>query len=180
MGFIVKQPIRTILGETLNEFYVRIETCNINKTMGCLVAGIAAYPNSSLSRESHPTYTEDYTYNITSHIIPVSINYNETDIEYPTYYQFLLTSSVLVDVPVYENTVISESISYYDFDINGDVVEKTRIEYTSQSKQIGTEQVTKYKYDTSIITGSALPFAYELVKSEYGNIFGHENIIDLI
>jgi hypothetical protein len=180
MGFIVKQPIRTLFGENLNEFYVRIENCNISKTMGCLITGIAAYPSSSFARTSHPRYTEDYTYDISSDIIPVKINYNETDVDYPTHYIFALTSSVLVDVPVYEYNVVSESINYYDFDENGDVVEKTRIEYTSQSIQTGTEQITKYQYDTNVITGSALPFAYELVKSKYGDIFGHENIIDLV
>jgi hypothetical protein len=180
MGFVVRQPIQSEFKGNFDEFYVRIETCNISKPIGRLLTGLTAYPNSGSSKLSHITYTDEYSQHITPDVIPVSITYSGSVINYPTYFEFELTSSVLVDVPVYEYTVVSQSINYYDFDESGNVVEKVRWEYTSQSNQIGTEQITKYKYDTNIITGSVHQFAYPLVKYEYGKIFGHQNIIDSI
>jgi hypothetical protein len=81
-------------------------------------------------------------------------------------------------VPIYTNHITSQSISYYDFDDNGDVVEKFKWEYFSQSVQIGTEIKEQDILNKELITGNVFPYMYNVVTSEFKGIFGEENVIN--
>ena len=116
--------------------------------------------------------------NYTSSIIATAITYNGNSFDYPTYLRFPVTSSVTVNIPVYQDQLVSQSVNYFDFDETGSIVTKTRIDYVSQSVQIGTQDTTYFTPNVALITGSTYQFAYDNVKTVYSGIFGSENIID--
>lgn len=179
MGFIVKQPILCNRGQ-LDEFYVAIENYSIRKNEGMLWLTVACFENASGSKNNYNLYLNPKTGSGQSDVIGVSINYNGQELEYSTFFTFPLTGSIEIEEPIMAEQINSQSISYYDFDENGDVVEKERIEYTSQSIQIGTNIVTKYIPNINQITGSIFEHSYSLVKEEFGRVFGYENIVDKI
>ena len=84
----------------------------------------------------------------------------------------------MVRVPTYTNHITSESMSYYDFDDNGDVVEKLKWEYTSQSLETGYELIEMDVTNTEQLSNNIYPLMYNVITSEFKQIFGEDNIIN--
>jgi hypothetical protein len=176
MGFIIKQPLETNQG-LLMESYVRIETYIVNVYGGTIGATVAMYPTKQAAADSFAEYYGEPS-SKPSQIVGVSITYDNKEIEYPTYFEFPITSSVQVDIPMFENTTETKVSTYYDFDETGNIIEKTREEEIIKSIQTGTQTITKYKVDIKQAENNVYAFAYDLVKKEFGKIFGDKNIID--
>ena len=89
-----------------------------------------------------------------------------------------MTTDVEIEMPKYEEVVETKTSKYYDFDADGNIVEKVREDIITKTVQVGTETITKQKIDINKGEGNVYAFAYDLVKEEFGKIFGNENIID--
>lgn len=176
MGFIIKQPLETNQG-LLSEAYARIEMFRVDKFFGLLHATIAMYPSRKAAIETFPVYFGEVNPD-PSQVVGVSIVYNGKEIEYPTYFEFPLAVPVEVEIPVFEDVAETKETKYYDFDENGNIVEKVREETKTKTVQTGTQVITKLKIDINQVDGSVYSKAYDLVKKEFGQIFGDENIID--
>jgi len=174
MGFIIKQPIETNQG-LLTEAYARIEMYRVDMFYGLLHATVAMYPSRQIAKDTFPVYFGEVNIH-PSQIVGVSIVYNGEEIEYPTYFELPMVDPVEVEIPIHEDVVESKTSTYYDFDDNGEIVEKTREEETKTTIQTGTQSITKQKIN--INKENVYSFAYEEVKKEFGKIFGEENIID--
>ena len=174
MGFIIKQPIETNQG-LLTEAYARIEMYRVDMFYGLLHATVAMYPSRQIAKDTFPVYFGEINTH-PSQIVGVSIVYNGEEIEYPTYFELPMVDPVEVEIPIHEDVVGSKTSTYYDFDDNGEIVEKTREEETKTTIQTGTQSITKQKIN--INKENVYSFAYEEVKKEFGKIFGEENIID--
>jgi hypothetical protein len=142
---------------------------------GLLHATVAMYPSRQIAKDTFPVYFGEINTH-PSQIVGVSIVYNGEEIEYPTYFELPMVDPVEVEIPIHEDVVESKTSTYYDFDDNGEIVEKTREEETKTTIQTGTQSITKQKIN--INKENVYSFAYEEIKKEFGKIFGEENIID--
>ena len=176
MGFIIKQPLETNQG-LLSEAYARIEMLRIDKFFGLLYATVTLYPSRQAALDTFPVYFGEINPN-PSQVVGVSIVYNGEEMEYPTYFEFPLTAPTEVEVPVFEEIAETKTVKYYDFDEDGNIVEKTKEETKTKTVQTGTEVITKLKIDVNQNNVNVYSLAYDLVKKEFGEIFGNENIID--
>jgi hypothetical protein len=174
MGFIIKQPIETNQG-LLTEAYARIEMYRVDMFYGLLHATVAMYPSRQIAKDTFPVYFGEINVH-PSQIVGVSIVYNGEEIEYPTYFELPMVDPVEVEIPIYEDVVENKVSKYYDFDDNGEIIEKTREEAIKTTSQTGTQSITKQKIN--INKENVYSFAYEEIKKEFGKIFGDENIID--
>ena len=176
MGFTIKQTLETNQG-LLKECYVRIEMYRVEVFYGLLHATVAMYPSRQAAMETVPQYFGEGNPNI-SQVVGVAVVYNGEEIEYPTYFQFPMTTDVEIEMPKYEELTETKTSRYYDFDADGNIVEKVREDVITKTVQVGTETITKQKIDINKGEGNVYAFAYDLVKEEFGKIFGNENIID--
>ena len=176
MGFIIKQPLETNQG-LLTEPYVRIEMYRVDMFYGLLHTTIAMYPSRQAAKETFPIYFGEVNPH-PSQVVGVSVVHNGEEIEYPTYFEFPMTVSVEVEIPIFEDVTEEKTSIYYDFDDEGNITEKTRQEVITKTVQVRTEVITKQKIDVNKNDGRVYEFAYDLVKKEFGKIFGDENIID--
>ena len=174
MGFIIKQPIETNQG-LLTEAYARIEMYRVDMFYGLLHTTVAMYPSRQAAKDTFPIYFgEKNPY--PSQIVGVSIVYNGEEIEYPTYFEFPMVDPIEVEIPIYEEVVENKVSKYYDFDDEGEIIEKTREEEIKVTVQTGIQTIIKQKIN--INKENVYSFAYDLDKKEFGKIFGDENIID--
>lgn len=176
MGFIIKQPLETNQG-LLSEAYVRIEKYQIDMFYGTLIATVAMYPSKQAAIETFPVYFGEVNPD-PSQIIGVKIIYKGEEIEYPTLLAIPLVTEVDVEVPQYEDQEEVKTTKYYDFDENGEIVEKTKEIKSVKRVAIGTQTISKPKININQNDGKIYEYAYSLVKEEFGHIFGNENIID--
>jgi len=174
MGFIIKQPIETNQG-LLTEAYARIEMYRVDMFYGLLHATVAMYPSRQIAKDTFPVYFGEINIH-PSQIVGVSIVYNGEEIEYPTYFELPMVDPVEVEIPIYEDVVENKVSKYYDFDENGEIIEKSREEEVKTTAQTGTQSITKQKIN--INKENVYSFAYKEIKKEFGKIFGEENIID--
>jgi hypothetical protein len=176
MGFIVKQPLETNQG-LLDEAYVRIEMYRVDMFYGLLHTTIAMYPSRQAALETFPVYFGEVNPH-PSQIVGVSIVHKDKEMQYPTYFEIPLVKDQEIEVPVFEDVLETKTSTYYDFDDNGDIVEKTREDQVTRTVQTGTQTIVKQKIDINKNNGNIYSFAYEQIKKEFGAIFGDENIID--
>lgn len=176
MGFIVKQPLETNQG-LLTEAYVRIEMYRVDMFYGLLHTTIAMYPSRQAALETFPIYFGEANPH-PSQIIGVSLVYNNEEIQYPTYFEIPLVKDEEVEIPVFEEVTETKTSKYYDFDEDGNIVEREKQTEAKKIVQTGTQTIVKQKIDINKNNGNIYSFAYEQIKREFGAIFGDENIID--
>jgi hypothetical protein len=99
--------------------------------------------------------------------------------EYPMWYEFPVTASVLVTEPFVSSSFHTELVDYIDFDENGEEIVKQR-EETFETTTSGSREVEKTLLDLGLITGSIYEHSYAKVKEVYASMFGSGNIIDEI
>jgi hypothetical protein len=174
MGFIIKQPLETNQG-LLTEAYARIESYTVNMFYGVCHATVAMYPSKDAAKKTFPVYFGEVSPNV-SQVVGVNVIWNDEEIEYPTYFQFPMVKDEEIEIPIIEEQFETKTSTYYDFDENGEIVEKTREEKITKLIQTGVDKITKQKID--INKENVYEFAYNLVKEEFKKIFGDENIID--
>lgn len=176
MGFIIKQPLETNQG-FLSEAYVRIEKYTVDMFYGTLTVTLAMYPSKQAAIETFPVYFGEINPD-PSQVIGVQIVYKGEEIEYPTLFEIPLVTEVDVEVPEYKEVEEVKTSTYYDFDEKGEVVEKIREVVETKKVLAGTQVIAKPKIDINQNDGKIYEYAYNLIKEEFGNIFGDENIID--
>lgn len=177
MGFIVSQSIETFLGDQLDSFYVRIENYQLDKAYGTIGTTLALYESAAAAAATYPKYVGDTV--VPYGFVPVSMSYNGEWREYPVWYEFPVTASMLVTELFTSSSFHTELVDYIDFDENGDEVVKQR-EEEFETITTGSIQVEKTRSDITLITGSIYEYAYSRVKEVYSEMFGSGNIIDQI
>jgi archaellin len=177
MGFTISQTIQTYNFGELTSFYGRIERYSIDKILGQIRATVALYPSLTEASTSFPLYLDGLHDSVPSQISTL-ITHNGIEFEYPTVFNFEVTTSIEVNEPIYEYNEVSEQIGYLDFDVDGNVIEKFNTVIKTVKTQIGTQIVTRKYADINKISGNVYKYFYPLVMEEYGKIFGIENIIE--
>ena len=182
MALQINQEIETLNKGIITNPYVRIEAYRIDKMLGFLIAVVAMYTNKAEADSNSFVYSEDFLDPLTrpSQSGPISpqIIFNDQSIEYPVVNEFPLTVPEEVTEDIYETQEITNTITYNDFDENGDIVEKTREEITTQRVKTGTRTVTKSKIDISVIGNDPYGWSYVKLKTALEEIFGAGNVID--
>jgi hypothetical protein len=177
MGFLVTgSQYNTIPWGTLDSMYGRIETYTFYKEEALIRASVCLFTNPKDAKSNRQIIFD--TLPEIPPVIGSDIEFDDTFVTYPTVFEIPLTSSAMVNVPIYTNHITSESMSYYDFDENGNVVEKENWEYTTQSLQTGYELVEMDVVNVEPLTGNIYPFLYNVITSEFKKIFGEDNIIN--
>ena len=177
MGFIVSQSIETFEGDHLDSFYVRIEHYQLNKLRGVIGTSVAHYETPEAAASNFPKYLEDTPEPYGR--VAVSMSYDGEWREYPMWYEFPVTASVLVTEPFVSSSFHTELVDYIDFDENGEEIVKQR-EETFETITSGSREVEKTLLDLGLITGSIYEHSYAKVKEVYASMFGSGNIIDEI
>lgn len=182
MALQINQEIETLNKGIVTNPYVRIEAYRIDKMLGVLIAVVAMYTNKAEATANSFVYSEDFLdpLNRPSQPGPISssIVFNDQSVEYPVVNEFPLTSPEEVVRDVYETVEGTRTITYNDFDENGNIVEKTREEAYTENVKTGTETVTKSKIDISVIGNDPYGWAYGKLKITLEEIFGVGNVID--
>jgi hypothetical protein len=177
MGFIVKQPIETFLGNSLDSFYVRIERYTVDKWNGLVEVSIAWFENPEAAAAALPKYIEDKP--VYYGRVPTSMSYNGISKDWEMCHNFPLHEKITLIEPTFSSSYHSELIDYVDFDENGEEIIKQREEWF-ETVFTGSQEITKTLKNVSSLTGSIYEFSYGKLKEVYSDIFGSENIIDKI
>ena len=177
MGFIVSQSIEALGGDHLDSFYVRVEHYQLNKLRGVIGTSVAHYETSQAAASNFPKYLEDTPEPYGR--VPVSMSYNGEWREYPMWYEFPVTASVLATEQFVSSSFHTELVDYIDFDENGNEVILQREEQV-ETITTGSIEVQKTLLDLGSITGNIYEYSYNKVKEVYSELFGSENIIDEI
>lgn len=179
MALKINAPIISINHGLLTEAVVRIENYRVNKYAGQAEVTVLMFKDEEDANLSKYIYADEVNAPLMERrplpaVVQIELIYNGQEIEYPTYLEFPLYTEETVEVDVYEDQTINET--YYDFDEEGNVIEKTRTKI-SQVKS-GTKSVTRQKLDISIVENNLYSWCYARVKEKFGEIFGIENISD--
>jgi hypothetical protein len=182
MALQINQEIETINKGIVTNPYLRIESYRIDKILGHFIVSTAMYRDKADADTNKFVYLEDYAQpmNRASQTGPIAtmITYNDNSFEYPVVIEFPLSVPENVIEDVYEDQEVTRTITYNDFDENGDIVEKTRTETTVEKVKTGTQEVIKSKIDLSVIGNDPYGWAYSKLKTHYEGIFGAGNVID--
>lgn len=177
MGFIVKQPIDTFDGNHLEEFYVRIEHYQLDKLKGTIGVSFAHYESTDAANANFPKYLEDTPSPYGR--VATTMTYNGETKEYPMWYPFNIHTPQVITESYPVSTWHTETVNYVDFDENGDEIIKQR-EESFETITTETREITKTLLDIGSITGSIYDYCYGRLKEIYGEMFGSENIIDVL
>ena len=182
MALQINQEIETINKGIVTNPYLRIEAYRIDKVLGYFLVTTAMFKDKADADSNKFVYHEDYAQPIDrvaqTGPIATMITYNDDSFEYPVVIEFPLGTSEVVTEDIYEDQDVTRTITYNDFDENGDIVEKTRTETTTERVKTGTHEVTKSRIDISVIGSDPYGWAYAKLKTHYEAIFGTGNVID--
>lgn len=181
MAFEIRREIETNKG-AISSSYLRIESYRIDKNLGFMVVSVALFVNKEEADRSTFKYHEDITEPINRFNVPgpigTMITMDGNTFDYPTLFELPMTVTETVSEDVYETKNLTRSVKYFDFDENGEVIEKTREEsYTDRSK-VGTNETVKSRIDLSVIGDNPYSWAYSQIKPLLENVFGEGNVIE--
>jgi hypothetical protein len=182
MALQINQEIETINKGIVTSPYLRIESYRIDKVLGYLLVSCAMFRDKNDADTNKFVYHEDFAQptDRAAQTGPIAtlITYNDNSFEYPVIIEFPLGTDETVIEDILEDQEVTRTITYNDFDENGDIVEKTRTETTTEKVRTGTHEVIKSKIDISVIGADPYGWAYEKLKAHYEGIFGAGNVID--
>jgi hypothetical protein len=182
MALQINQEIETINKGIVTSPYLRIESYRIDKVLGYLLISCAMFRDKNDADANKFVYHEDFAQpsGRASQTGPIAtlITYNDNSFEYPVIIEFPLGTDEVVTEDILEDQEVTRTITYNDFDENGDIVEKTRTETTIEKVRTGTHDVTKSRIDLSVIGSDPYGWAYSKLKTHYEEIFGAGNVID--
>lgn len=179
MGFIVSQSITHSLYGEIPSFYSRIESYRLNKTGGELFLTVMSYYDkdaaeivdkrdlSTVSIDCYPVAGE------------IEYNGNVFDMNNLLFHRVFVTSSYYEIEDIYEELPFSESVDYFEYDDNGNMFQTSSMELVYRFTKTGERYIERTQIDISPLTASFYQFSYDIVKREFGEVFGHENIIDV-
>ena len=183
MALQINQEIETINKGIVTNPYLRVEAYRIDKILGYFLVTTALFRDKADADTNKFVYQEDYAQPIDrapqTGPIATLITYNDNSFEYPVVIEFPLVVSEVVTEDIYEDQEVTKTITYNDFDENGDEIIAQR-EEEFETITSGSREVQKTLLDLASITGSVYEYSYAKVKEIYSEIFGSENIIDEI
>jgi hypothetical protein len=143
MGFIVSQSVEDRSGNYYDSFYVRIEGYQLNKVQGYIGTSVSHYESKEAAKSNIPDYI-DYSTEPFGRI-NVSMSYNDEWKEWPMWYKFPLTQSVIVTETHYSSSWHPETINYVDFDEEGNEITGSREEWieTVYSSSVEVPRILK-------------------------------------
>lgn len=186
-----------------DSLYCRLERVMYKKIDGTIAYTLQFYTSKEDMDNMYPTYFGDEPM-ISSVVIPytsyfvvesgsvsgstiLDIDDDGEEIhgqkfELPLYNSHFLTASVDVTIPVYEMKDVYETITYTDYDDEGNLVEKERQEYSGSVKEkVEDKIVTKTRLlHEKISSGSVYSVGYEYVKKDLEEFFGSGSVEDVI
>lgn len=182
MALKITKEIETTNKGLVTNPYLRIESYHIDKVMGFMVVSVAMFVSKEDSEKGKFIYHEDILDPLNripqSGPIATSIIVDGNPIEYPTIFELPLSVTETITQDVYETQNLTREVKYYDFDENGNVVEKVREESYTDRVKTGTEETTKSKIDISVIGSDPYGWAYSQIKTRLEPIFGAGNVTD--
>lgn len=179
MGFIVNHKVENATHGSLDTFYVRIEMYRIDKIHMKLYTTVKCYTSAD---GAYKTWLDNRLNDYAGSFLIGNVKWDdeEIDLNELNSFEFSLVKEVDIEQPIYEIQTKTRYVPYFDFDDEGNVVEKEGEEEYEEEVEVGTESVTVKELDlTPIIETSIFEVAYEKVKQEYGRVFGNEYIIDM-
>jgi hypothetical protein len=179
MGFIVSQSIVSDIYGEMPSFYVRIENYRLDKLNGQLFLTTGIYYDADsaniLNERSDIESVSIDTYPVNGE---VEYNNNVYDMNNLIFHRLILTASYYNVEDIYEELPVSESISYYEYDSDGNMIETTNEELIYKFVKTGEKLIDSVKIDISPVTASLFEFSYSYMKNKFGEVFGNEHIID--
>jgi len=176
MGFFITGSITDGLGNSHENYYARIDTYRIDKSLGYLNCTIGSYVDKTEAAKMFPEYQEDYLISDASGYIPTPVTTGSYSWGAgPTI--FNLSQSALVTEIVYSSSFQDQLVDYIDYDDDGNEITVQRTEsvevLTSESVN-----VSKSRIDLNLITGSVYDYAYLQVRNYFIDIYGSDNVQD--
>ena len=178
MGLLITGSFKDMNEATYDSLYCRIDHYQLIKSLGYVATTIGHYVSKEASEPMFPTYQEDYHDSDASGFVPGAINIS-TDNPVDNYIEFPLTQSEQVVVTTYSSSFEDRLVDYIDYDDDGNEVTRQR----NQKIEIittGSEEVTKSRINMDLITGSAYEYAYSRLKNHLKEVYGDNNVNDLI
>jgi len=183
MALQINKEIETTNKGVVTNPYARIESYHIDKGIGIMRVSIALYSSKDEADQNGFVYIEDFLdpLNRAPQPGPIAtlINFDGDSINYPTIFDFTLSVDETITEDEYQTQDLVRTVKYYDFDEDGNVIEKTREENYQDRVKIGTKSVTKSKIDLSVIGSNPYAWAYTKLKPKLEEVFGEGNVIDL-
>jgi|TARA_B100001094_G_C18144633_1_gene779938 hypothetical protein len=182
MGFVVNKQVNFPGGINIDNFYVRIESYQLHKSVGQLDLCMGHYVDKKGAVQALPPYFEDIPKNDGSFRIPHELNIEGKQIAIPYILSFALSGSSPTKVEEWEYSnewkVVEEEVIDYNDDgeeVKSFDTKKIKVEVSS-SKMV--EKTVVYNHDFK--KENLIEFAYSKVKDIYNKEFGSDNIKDLI
>lgn len=183
MALQINKEIETTNKGVVTNPYARIESYHIDKSFGIMRVSIALYSSEEDADKNKFVYIEDFLNPLErvsqSGPIATLINFDGQSINYPTLFDFPLAVDETITEDEYQTQNLVRTVKYYDFDEDGNVIEKTREESYQDRVKIGTKSVTKSRIDFSVIGSNPYAWAYTKLKPKLEEVFGEGNVIDL-
>ena len=181
MGFIVNKKVDFPGGISLENFYVRIESYHLHKSVGQLDVIMGHYIDKTGADLALPPYVENISNNNAYATLPYDLKSEDKEIKTSRILSFPLSGSE--KIPVVE-TITREQ---------NELVDQENIDYDDDGNEIKTfakklvkrpvtEEFTSLKtkvYDYNFKEENIIDFAYSRVKNIYKEKFGSDNIENL-
>lgn len=182
MALKINREIETTNKGVVVTPYFRIESYHIDKPMGFMVVSAALYVSKEEADGNKFVYHEDITDPLNRPFMPgpiaTLITMDGAQLEYPTLFDLPMSVSETLTEDVYETQNLVRTVKYFDFDENGEIIEKTREESYTDRVKTGTRETVKSKIDLSVIGTDPYGWAYSKIKPLLERVFGEGNVID--
>lgn len=125
----------------LEEIYAVLERYNLNLVTSSLKVTLGYYSRPDGFARTHSPYIDKEA--DSSHSLGL-VRYNGEDLDLNLHrtFQWEITEKVDVEEPIYETQTVTETETYYDFDEEGELVEKEQEQTYEKEVQTGTKKVT--------------------------------------
>jgi len=176
MGLKLIGNFETHTDVLLDSIYVRIEQFYYARPLHSVTVSLNYYESAEQAKFAWPIHVEDE--NDVSSQLNVSMSYNENWSQWPTCFEFDVTKPVDVVTDIFEKSWVTSSIEYTDFDENGEPFTGVHNTFEEINLKVGEEVTTKLTIDTTELETNCFGYVYSLIKTEFANIVGEENVID--
>ena len=181
MGFIVNKQIETLNGDILDSFYARIEIFTYDRPGRLITVSVGHYESAEGASKAFPKLVINENLNDMTSQIPPKMKIDGRWKDWDMCHTFSLLKMVDVDEDVYETKWEETSVDYTDFDEDGNpvILQHQIFEEVKVKTGVVTNTYPMLILD-DMSTGNIFEYTYNLIKSQYINMFGDEIIINEI
>lgn len=202
MGLTINKKLYSETHGVVDSIYCRLESVIYQRPNSRLTYTLQFYTSEEGLEGTYPKYFEDMApsssammpvkcYEIVSgsvsgsKILDVDDDGNElygVEFELPLHHRMFLTSSEEITKNIYEEQDVYNTITYTDYDDEGNLVEKSREEYSgSEMVKVGEETSVKTYADHDLVkTSSIYEITYEKAKTDLEVFFGSGSVEDVV